>query len=297
MSDTVLGIGGTVGAVIGLAAALMAVKDDVQDIPVRRRITAVLFPAVSWLIIYTLVREAFLQHGDKLPCFICLTGVIYINAAAADLFITGKKDRETLIKALEDERLNNKLTEEAYLEMKRLRHDIASQTEVIGDLIKKGEISSAEELGGSIIKDFNNCSVCLTGEPVIDSVINIKLTAAEEMGICVSNRINADSFDTDKALLSRILGNALDNAAEGCIRSGMEDKHIFLSIQQTEGKQLAIEISNTSGYTDINNLRTDKADKELHGIGMNSIRACVKKLGGFVSCNYKDGVFTLKIVI
>ena len=198
---------------------------------------------------------------------------------------------------MEVENTNYRLIEKSYDDMKKLKHDISNQISVIQNLIKHNDEKSANKVLNEISEIINNAgAVCYTGEPIIDSIINIKINKACEHGITVTSRINTDSFNIDTVEVCRILGNALDNAIEGCERSGISEPVIHISIREVDNK-IAVAISNSSCDVDINDLHTNKSDSSIHGIGIESMKTSVEKLNGFMNQGYESGVFFFKMVL
>lgn len=56
-------------------------------------------------------------------------------------------------------------------------------------------------------------------------------------------------------------------------------------------------ITNTSDKVDTSVLTSTKKEQGLHGIGINSIKSSVDRLGGLVSFDYDDGIFKLNIMV
>ena len=132
---------------------------------------------------------------------------------------------------IERETTNYKQIENAYNDMRTLKHDIANQLGVINELILRNDKKSAEAVIRSISEQLEKVNtVCYTGEPIIDSVINIKLKYAHEIGINITKRIKISAFNLDKIELCRAIGNILDNAIEGCRRSELTEQHIYISM-------------------------------------------------------------------
>ena len=100
----------------------------------------------------------------------------------------------------------------------------------------------------------------------------------------------------DTVGLCRILGNALDNAIEACVRSELEERCVCLMLSNQNDK-LLICIENSSLPVDTENLTTSKQNKVVHGIGLQSIRRTVSQMGGNMSCSYNDGYFAMNILI
>jgi len=109
-------------------------------------------------------------------------------------------------------------------------------------------------------------------------------------------KIKVNSVDFDAIGICRILGNALDNAVEACVRTEVVEKYVCIAMYQLDNK-LIVEIENTSLPVDVNNLITSKKNKSAHGIGMQSIKQTVASMNGFFTYNYNNGYFSIKIVL
>ncbi len=86
----------------------------------------------------------------------------------------------------------------------------------------------------------------ITGSPVIDSIIDSKLTEAKNLGIKVNIKsymhidMIMDEFD-----LVTILGNILDNGISATMRLKKEDRYIYFSIKCRKEGTIIIEMHNT----------------------------------------------------
>ena len=81
--------------------------------------------------------------------------------------------------------------------------------------------------------------------------------------------------------------------------SQCQQKFISVTIAEKEGR-LQIRIDNSSVPVKTNEhsiLPTTKQNKALHGYGLKSMKAAVKKYNGLVDTNYEDGVFFLKAAV
>jgi sensor histidine kinase regulating citrate/malate metabolism len=87
-----------------------------------------------------------------------------------------------------------------------------------------------------------------------------------------------------------------DNALESCELLG-EDEERFIKCNFSVYKQyLSIEIINPVRSYE-KGFKTRKANKELHGIGLVSVRAAVEKNDGFSYFGVDDGQFRSKIML
>ena len=277
------------------------INKKLKEVPPKQWIMIFLMPVVSTIILYIIFYDLLsvsVNGGMVIYCCAVL-GLLYINFAVFDFFETYLKQLRisVLEQVIERETTNYKQIENAYNDMRTLKHDISNQLDVITDLISRNDKKSAEAVIKSISLQLENVNaVCYTGEPIIDSVINIKLKYAYELGINITKRIKIAAFDLDKIELCRAIGNVLDNAIEGCQRSDLSEQHIYISIQQVDDK-IVVEVTNTAADVDLNNLQTSKKNKSAHGIGLSSIQNSVEKLNGYMKCNFKDNIFSIKMVV
>lgn len=277
------------------------INRKIQEIPIKQWVTIILMPSISTVILYIIYYDLMSSHENNKILLYCIAvlGLLYINFAVFDFFETYLKQLRlsVLEQVIERETTNYKQIENAYNDMRTLKHDISNQLDVITDLISRNDKKSAEAVIMSISLQLENVNaLCYTGEPIIDSVINIKLKYAYELGINITKRIKIAAFDLDKIELCRAIGNVLDNAIEGCQRSGLSEQHIYISIQQIDDK-IVVEITNTATDVDLNNLQTSKKNRSAHGIGLSSIQNSVDKLNGYMKCDFKNNIFSLKMVV
>lgn len=277
------------------------INKKLKEVPPKQWVMIFLMPVVSTVILYIIFYDLLsvsVNGGMVIYCCAVL-GLLYINFAVFDFFETYLKQLRlsVLEQVIERENTNYRQIENAYNDMRKLKHDVANQLDVVNNLIIQNEKNSAEVVIKNISEQLESINaVCYTGEPIIDSVINIKLKYAHELGINISKRIKIAIFNLDKIELCRAIGNVLDNAIEGCQRSGLFEQHIYISMQQIDDK-IVVEITNTATDVDLNNLQTSKINKSAHGIGLSSIQSSVEKLNGYMKYDFKNNIFFLKMVV
>ena len=278
------------------------VKKKMRELPVKYWVLIIAIPIISIFLLQMMIDNMAMQ-GDSIHYFsvgIALAGIIYINVAMFSFFESYDdkirlKYLETL-KQQEDE--NYKLLALSHKQVKEMKHDIENQFSVLNDMLENGDTDGAKAYLvklGSFVRLANR--MCYTGNNAVDSIVNIKGSIARNYGIEFICKVNIiTSIKADEMELCRIIGNGLDNAIEGCERSGADSKHICFSISEDKDK-LIITITNTSDKVDITALNSTKKDKGLHGIGISSIKSSVERLGGLVKFDYSDGIFKLSIMV
>ena len=134
-----------------------------------------------------------------------------------------------------------------------------------------------------------------TGNSEIDSLLNYKLGETMRSGAELTTKINLpaaigiSNFD-----LIVILGNLLDNAIEGLNKSDFHE--LFVSIHY-HTDILYIEVSNSCAEGCCVSNMTTKHDKALHGFGLKSVQAAVKKYNGIVRREIADGKYTVSVML
>lgn len=187
-------------------------------------------------------------------------------------------------------------------EIRKYRHDTKNRLTGLLALLKDKHYDDAVlslekelDLMNETSKDIFN-----SNNPVLDAVICSKIKTANAFNIdikptvTINHPINIDAID-----LSILIGNALDNAIEAAnlISDTTQNKVITIKILSFEG-QLTIEITNpVKEDIDTNNLKSNKPDKYLHGLGIQSIQSISSEYDGetFFSC--KDCIFTTDIIL
>ena len=127
---------------------------------------------------------------------------------------------------------------------------------------------------------------------MLGAVINSKVGLAERKGFTMKCVI-LNEMDNIKELDAGILlANLLDNAIEACDRNS-GNSEIMLKIWSDAG-YYCIEISNTVEIDVLDenpNLFTSKSNKELHGVGLKSVRDIVDKYNGMINFKQKANTF------
>ncbi len=134
-----------------------------------------------------------------------------------------------------------------------------------------------------------------TGNDTVDIILNLKQKYAESEGITFM--INAEVPENCKissADFSSMLGNLIDNAIE----ASEKETNPFIEVKIKPVKEFII-ICISNKYTGCDmSLKTTKCNnKQLHGIGLHSVRQTVKKYNGEFKVEKNDDIFNAKLMI
>ena len=285
---------------IGLMHRL--INKRIKDLPVKYWILIITIPIISIFILRNQIDmiTASTIAINYFSLGIAVIGIVYINVMMFRFF-ESYEDKLKLqyfetLKQQEDE--NYKLLALSHKQVREMKHDIENQLAVVGDLLRLKDYDSAlvylDKLGTYVHKANR---ICYTGNNAVDSIVNIKGSMANSIGIDFICKVNIiTSIMADELDLCRIIGNALDNAIEGCERSSAGKKHIYFSINE-EQDTLSLVVTNTCDEVNTDLLTSSKKISGLHGIGIGSIRSAAERLQGVSTFNYQDGIFTLRVVV
>ena len=233
--------------------------------------------------------------------FICIL-LLGVNISSVILF-------QKLIQLNEEERkrsmlenqmahMQREITEiqDIYADMRGLRHDMRSHLESIAAVVDRTEGKEREELDsyiGQIEETVSRLDFPYqTGNAITDVILHQKKQEAEKQGITFTadfaypNQKRIDVYD-----VGIVLNNALENAIEAAGKTDGGKKINVRSYQK--GSLFFIEVENSFFGTLMTDKETGlpvstKADRRLHGLGMENIKRCAGKYKGDIDIAIKE---------
>ncbi|MFC0233914.1 sensor histidine kinase [Vagococcus entomophilus] len=186
-------------------------------------------------------------------------------------------------------------------ELRILKHDLKNLLLGLRYHIQKGNVEKAnlmlEDIAADSVYSYKSYTECWP----IDTVLNSKITQMEKekikffLDLKVPADLKVDGIAVD---ICAILGNALDNALEECIRIDTCLK-INIHIYYHERK-LVFKITNPTKIQSLNiSGKLIKSSKKLnrYGRGINSIKERVKRLHGYSDFSWEADEFKVIIII
>lgn len=183
-------------------------------------------------------------------------------------------------------------------DMRVFRHDFKNNLTSVRALISDGQYGEAEKYIDELYGRLDATkSVVSTGNHLADAILAEKYAAARERGVKIDFEGIIPNGRIENIDLCTILANALDNAIEG-IR---HVKNAAIGIRAIDdGAVFTLIISNpTDKPVEIKNnrVKTTKGDDVNHGLGIGSIRNAAGKYNGEVNLRYKNGYFTIEVMM
>lgn len=213
-----------------------------------------------------------------------------------------KKQLEVLHNQLEQEQKFHAALLDKHQQFQALRHDMKQNFSNIAGLIKNAHYEDALQYAQNQSGQLASVSAINTGQPLLDTILTNKDEQAKQINAQLESYVSADwqSINIDIHALASLCANALNNALEAVAQiSQPQQRKIWCSITQ-EGEYLHIIVRNTTA-DDVkisdNMVATTKKDKALHGYGLKIIRNITAKYDGTYTLQYRDRLFTLRVLL
>ncbi len=202
--------------------------------------------------------------------------------------------------------------EQLYDGIRGMRHDVnncvADMEQLLGESMREGHLpeqilTEAEGYLQHMQQAAERLSLQFsTGNPVIDVILNRKgQICAQEQILLEGEFVYPQQFGIEAFDLGILLNNALDNAIEACRKlTGHQERTIHFR-GYCKGRMFFVVVENTyNGEVTAQKegaLRTTKADRKAHGLGMRNMRSCVEKYYGTMQYEAGRMYFTLTIML
>ncbi|HBE9107453.1 TPA: GHKL domain-containing protein [Clostridioides difficile] len=191
--------------------------------------------------------------------------------------------------------------QESHMRVKKLYHDINNHIYCIDNL--RNNSKEIDEYVNNLkdeIKTFKY--IYNTGNMILDIIINEKSEICLKKGIKFTCSINFSKVNFVKPIdVSSIFSNILDNAIEACDKIVDENINKYIRIKGTITKSFFVLKCENSKLNQLtfnkNILLTNKMDKFVHGIGIQSIKSSLQKYNGELLFENSIDKFILNIYI
>ena len=268
----------------------------------------IVIPLISVVSITEFMKIA-LVHTDVMNYV--LLGMLCIVAANSltyyfDAVISREYANKMRIHLLEQQAENNRQSLENSAvfvnQMRMVKHDLKNQLLILQSYVDRGNLEEAsayiKQLSESYLPSMQH--MVQTGYAVFDAVVNAKRALCDSKGISFHVWVQEGSLEylkIDDFDMGAMLGNLLDNAIEAAEKS--EAKQIHFEVRKT-GEYISFTFRNSIDQSVMQNnhaLKTTKANSELHGVGLKSVRSIVKKYDGMLQFYEENNEFCCNILL
>lgn len=272
-----------------------------EEIPRNYGILLVVTPALSLhiLSLMAMLDISSFQLFLSVLCIVCINLVAFVLYDNTVSLYEVRTEKEILaqrtMKSIEQLDIMSSTVEN----LRIFRHDIVNHFMVLRYYIEKNRMSDSLKYLEKMEEICRNEQRIKSGNAVIDSMLNYKISEAARRGIEVEYEVEIpekllmEDFD-----LTCILGNLLDNAVEAAEKT--EEKFIGLKLKYREKGVLFFKIQNTfSGDLIVadDTLMTTKEDRAGHGFGLISVRKSIQKYDGIMRIRREGNIFGITVLL
>ena len=179
------------------------------------------------------------------------------------------------------------------------RHDMHHHNAVIIEMLQNGDTDQLKAYMKSFDAALNahNTNTFCTN-PIANSIFNVYARRAEFEGIKTTFRVSLPKvIGIDNIDLTCILGNALENALEGCLRLPKdEEKEIIVTVKFIDNR-LRMQVENTCRTDIVFDGELPVTQKQGGGTGIKSILYTAELYDGTAGFSVIDGKFITQIVL
>lgn len=191
--------------------------------------------------------------------------------------------------------------EEMQQELRRFRHDMKNHLLVLESLYKDKKDKEFEayisDMRGYLKADDTFVE---TGNMILDALLNEKFAYAQKLNIKIAKSIKIPSNLPIPALdVCVLFGNAFDNAIEACMNMNTEEKKLAFTMV-ARNSLIVCRLENSASDEQLaqnQTFETTKADKHLHGLGMQNMKNIIKRYDGLFEIAREDHSFVLNITL
>lgn len=309
----------------------------------RTELLFILTPSLVGLLLCVLLRIIMITVEDGMPALVydrypslrllvpaifllSLMSIVHGVRLFQDMILLSRERNSRIILEQQIDTLQEHIreTERLYEGVRSVKHDMKNTLSVLMRLFaEKGSVDDPELTAylAEMNQSFDRLELRFrTGNTVADALLNMKYHEMIRLipdldfqadGLLFSEHIPIQGYD-----IGVILGNALDNAMEGCMRLKEEypaAKPLIRLSSLQRSRYFFLEIANSfDGKLSLNGgsefPATRKKDRHLHGIGLENMKKTAEKYGGTVDYsiegnpdanNSRSGyaIFTLSVMM
>ena len=270
--------------------------------------TYMLFPLVTTLCLNQVASATELLQNEEAHISFLLIAFFMIGANIAIFYLFDKQmqaEKErweyqmmALRERMQGEYYNALINRD--LEVSKLYHDMKNHIAFLKYRADEEDLTGVQAYLETLSDAFVVEKVHFTNQSTINAILNMKSEQAREkqaaLDIMVPKIFPLVKI-TDMDLVI-VLANCLDNAIEAVEKLEQAEQRKIRVVMLNDEGGISILVENpVVGKVDINELRTTKADKENHGLGLKNIKSIVQKYEGNFQIEIENQIFRVKIYL
>lgn len=248
-----------------------------------------------------------MQIGIEPIVLISMAILMLINIFAFTLYdqtsVYYEKQYETARLQQENRYYHNQLKsmEQSVNATRSFRHDIQNHFNMIEGFLNANKTGEALIYLQKLRESDRLSEDCFvsTGNFVIDSVLNYKLSAIQDLDINTELDISVPpTLKIDTVHFVSILTNLLDNALEA-LTTVASNKILKIRIAYNKGRLFILIQNSFAGDIIYENgvICSTKTESERHGYGLDNVRKAVESYHGLLKINHNEGIFSVQALL
>ncbi len=240
--------------------------------------------AVSWYNVLYIISSL----GIILTVFYMIFKVLFVSVQKNRIYSQMLAERDYSEKLMNSDE-----------EIRRFRHDYKNHLIVLNSYLENGKTEEAKKYLEAMNEPVSRLMKKISsGNFAFDAILDYKMHIAAQKGIDIVFHGIVPSDGIRAEDICAVFSNLLDNAIEA-VEVLSDGKTIRVDADIKNG-WFILSIINPTNIPDGEkhvNLRTSKADKKNHGLGLGNVKRCIKKYNGNLSSYYSDGMYTCDVRI
>lgn len=257
---------------------------------------------VSLIIINIEEQLSPMQHIFSI---LSILGILMTNSLVYVLYVNMQKDHakqleySILQQAFKSQEKSVEETKILYQSVRSIRHDLKQHFQVALTMLHSGKIDEAvdymEKYNDTVLDGISNKVFC--DNDVVNYIINSKSKICSDRHIKIYIYIANEIPEFSDLDLCVLLGKALDNAIEGVPVDG--NNEIYLELRNVDNFfMISVKNTITNSVLEYNpNLISTKNEKEVHGLGILSMKEVVQKYNGSIEFYESDNKFCCDMLL
>ena len=285
-------------------------KDSIYSLKWNEWFVLLIIPVIS-IFTMSFVSLIIINIEDQLSpmqhifSILSILGILMTNSLVYVLYVNMQKDHakqleySILQQAFKSQEKSVEETKILYQSVRSIRHDLKHHFQVALTMLHSGKINEAvdymEKYNDTVLDGISNKVFC--DNDVVNYIINSKSKICSDRHIKIYIYIANEIPEFSDLDLCVLLGNAMDNAIEGV--SGEGNNEIYLELRNVDNFFM-ISVKNTiinSVLEDNPNLISTKNEKEVHGLGILSMKEVVQKYNGSIEFYESDNKFCCDMLL
>lgn len=283
---------------IGIAFLAAKVREG------RNRVVSAVAVAGLFGVVFLSGQSVITIDDEQMTTWIIFSMLVLV--AIQFFYLNRQYEMEKKIAHLEQEKnallmRDYQLLKNTYAANAKLFHDFHNHIEALHRYLEKDRIAEAVRYLEGLRSPIEAVTQPVwVGDEAVDYLINSKIALAISQNIQVNTNIEFPRHTNIRSVdLVAILGNLLDNSLEAI--SGAEDSLRFINLTiRRINDMLVIKAENGCSATPVvadGDLQTSKADKTLHGWGLQSIRTAAERYDGTIETEYSNHTFRAVVTL